>query len=231
MNYFLEFNNIRNYDLGISIVKRPNIPSPTKNRNKQEVPGHDGDYYIDLGGYSDIVIPVEFNFIEKGKNIKQTYRRVKDWINYIDNERLIFSDDPEFFYKVVDTKIDEFETVLKRKGMFRIEFTCRAYLYLIDGADFTEERNLYNQFKEPAKPLIYIEGNGIVNVTINNNAFSIPVGDYVYIDSELELAYREKDDFFNIKTGDLPKLYPGENIINYTGNVTKFEIKPRWRCL
>lgn len=230
MTYFLEFNNIRNYELGISIVKRPNIPSPRKNRSKHEVPGH-GDYYTDLGVYSDIVIPVEFNFIEKGKNIKERYRRIKEWANYIDNDKLIFSDDPEFFYKVVDINIDEFQTILRRKGLFKIEFTCRAYLYLIEGFEFTEEKNLYNQFKESSKPLIYIEGNGIVNVSINNNTFSIPVTDYIYIDSELELAYKNKNDLFNIKTGDFPKLDPGENIINYTGNVTKFKIQPRWRCI
>ncbi|EPZ61808.1 gp14 domain protein [[Clostridium] sordellii ATCC 9714] len=76
--YFLIFNNLNSkFDLGLSIVKRPNIPSPSKIKTTKQIPGRDGLVYEEEGGYSDIVIPVEFNFIEK-----TILRKDLDKLNY-----------------------------------------------------------------------------------------------------------------------------------------------------
>ena len=79
--------------------------------------------------------------------------------------------------------------------------------------------------------MIYIEATGETTITINNSTFKINVDKYAYIDSDLELAYKEKTDLFNLLEGDYPVLKDGENTISYSSNVSKFEIQPRWRCL
>lgn len=232
--YFLIFNNLNSkFDLGLSIVKRPNIPSPSKIKTTKQIPGRDGLVYEEEGGYSDIVIPVEFNFIEKN-NIKERFRQIKLWINEIQDNKLIFNDDPEWFYKVVDVKLNgDFETILRRKGKFRIDFTCRAYLYNLDADEFlniNNNDNLYNYYME-SLPLIFIKGNGEVKVSINNRKFTVPIQDYIYIDSELELVYRDLDNPFNLGTGKYPNLNKGANLIQFEGNIQEFKMKPRWRCL
>ena len=232
--YFLIFNNLNSkYDLGLSIVKRPNIPSPSKNKITKEIPGRDGLVYEELGGYKDIVIPVEFNFIEKN-NLKERFRKVKLWINDIQDNKLIFSDDIEWFYRVVDINLNgDFETILRRKGLFKIDFTCRAYQYMVDGDNpifMPNNSILYNCYLL-SKPLLKIVGNGNTQITINNKTFTVPVKDYVYVDSELELAYKYKGDSFNISKGKFPVLEKGANKITYSSNITHFEITPRWRCL
>lgn len=231
---FIIFNNINSYeDLGLRIIRRPNIPSPIQNKTTKEVPGRDGLLYEVLGGYKDIVIQIEFNFIDR-TNLKEKFRQVKAWINEIEDDKLIFSDDIEWFYKVVDINLNgDFETILKQKGLFKIDFTCRAYQYMIDGNNpifMPNNSTLYNYYLS-SKPLIKITGHGTVNVSINNHKFTVPVSDYVYVDSELELAYRDKNNYFNIKNGKFPILQKGANTITYSSNVTKFEITPRWRCL
>ncbi|MDK0695978.1 phage tail family protein [Clostridium perfringens] len=231
---FIIFNNMNSYeDLGLSIVRRPNIPSPTKNKTTKEVPGRDGLLYEVLKGYKDITIPIEFNFIDR-TNLKERFRQVKSWINDIEDNKLIFSDDIEWFYRVVDVNLNgDFETILRRKGLFKIDFTCRAYNYTIDGNSplfMDNNSTLYNCYL-PTEPLIKVTGHGEVNISINNKTFTVDVSDYVYIDSELELAYRNKGNYFNIGKGKFPILQKGTNTITYSSNVTQFEITPRWRCL
>ena len=80
-------------------------------------------------------------------------------------------------------------------------------------------------------PLIFIKGNGEVKVSINNRKFTVPIQDYIYIDSELELVYRDLDNPFNLGTGKYPNLNKGANLIQFEGNIQEFKMKPRWRCL
>lgn len=228
------FNNLNSYeDLRLSIVRRPNIPSPVLNKTTTEVPGADGLLYQVTGGYKDIVIPIEFNFIDK-TSLKERFRQIKSWINEIEDNKLIFSDDLDWYYKVIDINLNgDFETILKQKGLFKVDFTCRAYQYMLDGNNpifMHNNSTLYNCYLS-SKPLIKITGHGQVNITINNNTFTVPVSDYVYVDSELELAYRDKNNYFNIGSGKFPILQKGNNTIIYSDNVTSFEIIPRWRCL
>ncbi|WP_338658814.1 distal tail protein Dit [Paraclostridium sordellii] len=232
--YFLIFNDLNSkYDLGLSIVKRPNVPSTSKNKIAKEIPGRDGFVYEEIGGYKDIVIPVEFNFIENN-NIKERFRQIKLWINDIKDNKLIFSDDPDWFYRVVDVNLNgDFETILRRKGQFKIDFTCRGYSYMLDGNSpilIKNNSTLYNCYFL-SKPLLKIVGNGDAKITINNKTFNVQVKDYVYVDSELELAYKYKGDSFNISKGGFPTLEHGANKINYSSNINKLEIIPRWRCL
>lgn len=216
-------------DIGVSIVRRSPAILANKNINVINRVGADGDLYEDLGGRKDIIIPVECNFV--ADNPKTIFRRVKHWLNNIEDNKLIFTDDPGWFYKVVNVEIGQMEVKFKRKGEFTINFTCRGWQYSLDGDEFLEIENntmLYNEY-DLAKPLLYLEGNGEITVTINNNSFSVMLRDFLYIDSELEIAYREKTDCLNIETGDYPLLEYGENNISFTGNVNKVEIKPRWR--
>ncbi len=216
-------------DIGVSIVRRSPAILANKNINVINRVGADGDLYEDLGGRKDIIIPVECNFISD--NPKEVFRRVKHWLNNIEDNKLIFTDDPGWFYKVVNVEIGQMDVKFKRKGEFTINFTCRGWQYSLDGDEFLEIENntmLYNEY-DLAKPELYIEGNGEITITINNNKFKVMVKDYLYIDSELEIAYREKTDCLNIDDGDYPVLTYGENNISFTGNVSKIEIKPRWR--
>ncbi|NGT96495.1 distal tail protein Dit [Clostridium perfringens] len=216
-------------DIGVSIVRRSPAILANKNINVINRVGADGDLYEDLGGRKDIIIPVECNFV--ADNPKTIFRRVKHWLNNIEDNKLIFTDDPGWFYKVVNVEIGQMEVKFKRKGEFTINFTCRGWQYSLDGDEFLEIENntmLYNEY-DKAKPLIYVEGNGEITITINNNKFKVMVKDYLYIDSELEIAYREKTDCLNIDEGDYPVLTYGENNISFTGNVSKIEMKPRWR--
>ena len=219
-------------DFKVSMIKRPPVMFSSKNINVVSRYGGDGDIYEDLGGHKDITFPVECNFMCEPQKVKERFRLVKSWLNNFKDNKLIFTDDPEWFYRVVNITIDSMDVIKKRKGKFNINFTCRGYHYSLDGEFWLPIKSgtiLVNKYYK-AKPLIYIEGNGVIEVTINNSTFRVAVKDYVYIDSELEIVYREKTDCFNTDEGDYPVLDYGENEISFNGNIKIFEIKCRWRC-
>ena len=231
--FYLIFNNKNSYtDLNLRIVKRPGIPAPVKNINKAEITGHDGDLYEDLGGYADISIVVDFNFIDMD-NIKRSWRKIKSWLNNIQDNKLIFSDDIEFYYKVKNITLSELTITKKILGTFTATFICEVYSYDIAGLNSIELNNnstLYN-YLDTSKPLIKAYGGGVGTITINNNNFTVYIADYIYIDTALELAYKDIKDPANLIDGDYPTLINGENKISWDSNITKIEIQPNWRCL
>ena len=231
--FYLTFNNKNSYtDLNLRIVKRPAIPTPVKNTNKVEITGHDGDLYEELGGYADISIAVDFNFIDRD-NIKKSWRKIKAWLNNIQDNKLIFSDDIEFYYKVKNITLSDLTITKKVLGTFTATFICEAYAYDVAGLNYIELNNnatLYN-YLDNSKPILKAYGSGVGTITINNNSFTVSIGDYVYINSSLELTYKTIDTPANLQTGDYPVLTNGENKISWDSNITKIEIQPNWRCL
>lgn len=230
--FYLIFNNKKTTDLGISIVNRPSVQAPVKNVNKISVTGHNGDLYTNLGGYADITISVDFNFIDR-VNIKTSWRKIKSWLNNIQDNKLIFSDDMEFYYKVKNITLSELTITKKVLGTFTVTFVCEAYQYDINGLNYitlTNNSTLYN-YLDNSKPLLKITGNGVGTITINGTMFVVDVADYVYVDSSLELSYKDITNPANLMTGEYPVLQNGANTIAWDSNITSIEIQPNWRCL
>ena len=53
----------------------------------------------------------------------------------------------------------------------------------------------------------------------------------ITLDSELQEAYSGTTGMNGAMSGEFPTLKPGMNAISWTGNVTRVEVKPNWRCL
>lgn len=121
-------------------------------------------------------------------------------------------------------------------GKLTIEFTCKAYKYSYEGQrtlTITKPGSIFNTEGFTSKPYMKIYGSGDVTIYINSRAHSFSaIQSYIEVDSEIMNAYKG-DTLLNTKmTSDLfPKFAPGENVINWAGNVTKIEIIPRWCCL
>ena len=77
--YFLVYNSETNLDVNLLIVARPPKPSPVMEYETIKVPG--GKTLYREKGYSDIEIPVGFNFISKHPNIwDKDWRKIKRWL-------------------------------------------------------------------------------------------------------------------------------------------------------
>lgn len=220
----------RDIDIGISLIQRPNIPTPERAYRVTTVEGR-GQTYEDLGYYNDIEIPLEYNFYSE--NYNQTYRQIKKLFKY--GEQLKFSDDGEGFYKIKKITIANNLREMIEFGRFTVLVTCEPYFYFDFGQNEIELKNeniFFNDYEE-AIPMFRITGNGLFTLNMNGNIINVNVGQEVFIDVSKGRCYRKdgaiSDSSVKGRYKDL-KLLEGENTISFNGGF-KVEMTPNWRCL
>ena len=101
--------------------------------------------------------------------------------------------------------------------------------------DETKEIKVTNIGFEESKPIMTLFGKDTVEVSVNGHAqFQINIDEeYVTVNSKLQECY--KDNMYNLKNhnmgGEFPVLQPGENVITWTGTLTKLIVYPESRWL
>ncbi|MDK0564352.1 phage tail family protein [Clostridium perfringens] len=234
MFYFI-FNNKKNIDLGIKVVKRPNIPIPERNIELKSLKGRDGSLTRDYKTYNDIKISVSLNFISGENDFINKGAKIADWLYNITDNKLIFSDNDKFYYKVKKIECKDIERSLKVIGKFTVTFVCDPYKYYIDNneIEITNSTEIVSPILvESSKPLITVFGTGDINLTINNKRVQLEkVDENIIIDSVLKECYKGKGNLNYKMHGEFPKLIRGSNTIEITGTIEKIIIKANWRCL
>ena len=216
------------------VISRPTIPVPEREYDTIKVEGRDGELHRDKKTYKDIEIPISFNFVSKTPDVwAQDLRKVKKWLYSGKDNRLILSDDPEYYYKVKKAVMSDTERTAKRKGKFEIVFTCESYMYRVDGQDEKEiGEYLYNPYMK-SQPVYKIYGNGEITLEVNGNQVTAEVTEQLNIDTKLEICYNAANEISNAAlTGKYEGLYlqEGDNNFKYTEGF-KVVLVPNWREL
>lgn len=239
--YNIHFNNSNAKDIGIIAIKRPSIPVPEKNLLEKEVKGRNGSVMIDYKTYKNITKDIEFNFLES-KDFLERCRTIKKWFYNIQDNRLIESDDTDYFYKVKRVVLGDIERELKIKGTFTASFILDPFQYSKYGLDeiiLTNNFILENPYFIEAAPIINMWGEGSITLNINGNKLTVNLGQSIIINSDLGLSYRivnGNTQYQNTRLkGDYPVLIEGENKISYTlgtgARLDKISIIPNFRTL
>ena len=147
---------------------------------------------------------------------------------------LIFSSEPERKYKARVSNQIEFSYIIQHLKRFSVEFEVQPFGYdifeqkLVKTAPFS----LFNIGTFESEPIITIFGTGNIILYVNNQNISLKdITEEITLDSEAMNAYYGTTSLNNKMSGEFPKFDVGENRINWTGNVTKVEVKPNWRWL
>lgn len=226
------FNSISSDELDINVIARPQIPSPQPRIKPIDIPGAQGKQY-EIDGYEDIEIQVEFNFISQ-EDLHEKFRKCKRWINNIEDNKLIFSDNKGIFYRVNFATITSSERIVNIIGKFTVIFNCEPFSYAIEGQHeitVNNEAIIYNDGDLESKPIIKIKGEGLVTIVINGETIKANIGQNIIIDSYLDLSYKEDKtpQNNNLKCKKYPQLKIGENTVSYSGGrVDSFSIIPNW---
>lgn len=228
--FYTLIDDNKDLDIGISLIQRPNIPVPER---QYRVISREGasDVYEDLGYYSDIEIPLEYNFVSD--DYMNAFRRIKHFFKK--GKILRFSDDLGGFYKIKKIVIQNNIREIIEFGNFTILVTCDPYFYLDEGQEYIElyKGIMIENIYEETFPIFKVYGNGSVTINVNDKCFRVNVGQELTIDSKLELSYRESGVISNTSLKGLYKdlkLKEGINTINWDGDF-KIELIPNWRCL
>ncbi len=241
-NYFV-FNGHSSLELGIRIKSKNIYSSPKRDLSLVSVPGRDGELINSNKRYGNAT--VTYTCFLPAKSIEELNTKIRNV------KKMLFADadsyheltdsyDPEFMrYAVFNSKLDITDQ-LNKIGSFTITFSALPFKYLIGGLEIREINSgdvIYNPYPFDAKPYFKITGNGNLVVTISNSRgtyvyrFNNVVG-YVECDSELMNVFKgtvlKNSDF---EADNFPVFLYGENLISFSGAISKFEIIPRWRCL
>lgn len=230
------FNNKNSWSgFKIKILNKVIIPFPKKQQSVIKIPGGE-DLVIDEGDYEDITIPVHIDILDK-RIIETKYRDLKRWLSLIEDNHLIFSNDPEIFYKVKNIDIPNFETQFEECGTATINFICSPYSYFTNGIEEIELTEYLFNFGINSKPVFNIKGEGVITLIINNKEVEFNVGQELIIDVDKKLVYKKGLIQNLTKKGsweDL-KLQEGDNTLSYKiapgSRLDSITIIPNWRTL
>lgn len=231
-----DFGGKNSYDdFGILISKRPSIPSPKRRVNTINIPGRDSNLIFDEKTYEDITLTVECSVKDK-ENLVNKIDDIKAWLFETGQSDLIFSfqDDRKYIAQVVNA-ID-FKQIYKYFSEFPIIFNCRPFKYAVENSIINIIKTgtkIINIGTIESEPIINIYGSGDIVFKVNNHDISLKgTTEKVILNSVIQDCYDDKGNNLNGKmSGEFLKLKPGENIIEWSGNVTKLELLPNWRWL
>ncbi len=242
MNSFT-FNGHSSEELGVRIQSKNTYSSGKRDLSLVSIPGRDGDLVNSNGRYANST--VSYTCFIPAKTIAELstkVRNVKKWL-FADCDQYHELTDtyyPTFTRMAIFNSKLDIKDELSVVGIFTATFSCKPFRYLISALDIAEIESgatLYNPFPFESKPSMRITGSGNVVLTISNSEGTKvyrfnSVDGYVECDSELMNCFKGtvlKNSYF--VADDFPKLAYGENVISWTGSVTRVDIAPRWWCL
>ena len=219
---------------GLLIRSLPPVAMPKMRTQIEEIDGRDGD----------IVTPLGYAAYDKTVEIGLTYNYdIDDVISYFNSSgRVVFSNEPEKFYKYAIYDTIDFERLIRFRTA-AVKFHVQPFKY----SDVEGEKvfsfsgsggslTIRNSGNYKAKPNLIITGTETVNVSLNGNQiFVIDFDDSetITIDTENMNAYGADGTLKNRRiTGDYDNLVlvPGNNTISFIGTVTEIKIDnySRW---
>ena len=232
MNYFI-FAGHTSLDYKIGVEHCPSYPAGQRRTTKATIPGRDGEEVQDEGTYGNVTQPYEvwFNGVPFG-GFNAGAARIANWLlgpgGY---QKLEDSYDPETYRMALYTGPMDITNWMLRRGRATLEFDCKPERWLKGGqipVTVTSGEVLYNAWRK-AKPLLYVTGNGTLNIGTKSITISGTSGE-VTIDCDVKDAWQginNLNDNIEVANRDWPTLPPGETTVTYTG-LTSVKIVPRW---
>jgi len=225
-------NDIDTASKGIHPIDRAPVPSPEEDIEHVEIKGRHGTLTKKYA-FLDISYPLEF-YINESMPFKQAFRRAKQFL--LDAKTLRFSDDEDVHYRVKSIRIDTAENVIVKYGRFTVEFTLMPFQYEANETRTITGRTVFNNPAYESQPYIKATCSGNGKIFVNGEEIQITgINGTIEIDCELMNAYRKTTgnitNLNNHMVGDFPVFKHGNNVVEFSGAISKLEINPRWRWL
>ena len=229
-------------DYGIVVGKSPAFDKPKRKMTVFNVPGRNGSVLFPQNAFEDVVRSYDIWLAEEttedsGGEISGTLEERVDaltaWLNSKSGyQELSDNFEPEVYRLAYYSGGNNVSNEMLQFGESTLTFTCRPERFLKSGktaVTVTNGSTLTNPTKFASKPLIHIEGSGIVTITLGGATIGATVTDYINIDCERMNAYREPNENMNDKiVGTFPSLLSGNNTISIDGTTTLVQITPNY---
>lgn len=230
------FNGRSAAEMSIYIGNKSGFDIPKRSVEKVSVPGRNGDIIIDNGCYENIKITYHALLDSRSRkfgNQAEHLRKVKAWLSGGFGRYCRLSDtyDNEAFRLGAFVDVVNIKRLDDNFAECDIAFDCVPLRYLYSGENpvaMTEDGSIYNPTDITAKPIIKINAEGSVTLSVNGKEISI---NDISNSVTLDCAQLRAIDVDNYKVrGIFPEFAAGNNDISFSG-ATSIEIIPRWCCL
>lgn len=237
--HYVVYNGRPLSDFSLYISGHGTFNSAERDVKKVEVPGKSGDLIFDNGRFKNVTVTYKDAFIleddddpvsfarkmrELASFIKSSpgYHRLEDTY-HPDEYRLascVSTIDPEVYYLVA--------------GQFDLEFDCKPQRFMKSGEKsliYTSNGKIFNPSSFNSKPIIRVYGNGTLAVGEETMTISPHSQQYIDIDCDMMNCHCGAvncNGYVSLNSDDFPVLVPGPNGVNFSGNISRVEITPRW---
>lgn len=238
---YFEYKGINSLDMHLKILNDISFPSPEADIEFLEVLGKDGEVVIDNGRLKSVEFSIPVH-LRLPKNIDVGYMsgKISEWLKTdVGWHPFKFSGIRDYDYIGICYQQFDIQETLSNFGKTVITFKLKPIRRLSDDnrREILNGQSIINPVKRPGKPLIYIEGSG--PITLKNNGIDWlklnSIDGNITIDSELMTVYKGSASHFEKMLSTLRPLFPilsdKENLITWTGNITKLEIDPQWSVI
>ncbi len=205
----------------------PERISPKRRDEAITISGRHGTLTATDGTFEPYILQAEFI-------VKDLSKTDKICSHFKGEGDLIFSNNLDRKYKARVNNQIEFLRIIHSLKLFAVEFEVQPFMYEAAPAPrtLTEPTSILNIGTFESEPIITVYGQGDITLTINNlNLILNGIDGEITLNSEILNAYKDTLSLNNKMSGDFPIFSVGENVISWTGSVTKLEIMPNWRWI
>ena len=221
-------------DYGMVISEAPAFERPARKQTVYTVPGRNGSVIFQQDAWEDVVRSYTVFMTKEGKlDLTEIVDAFEGWLNSQKGyQRLEDSFEPDVFRLAYYAGGDSVTNNLTQYGEATINFVCRPERFYKSGeleVTVTNGTKMTNSTRFASKPLIHIEGSGVVTVSIGGKTIQATITDYINIDCDSMNAYRTAAENMNDKIeGNFPVIPSDINTVHITGTTTLVTIVPRF---
>lgn len=242
---WINFKGLDSRDFNLLIRTKDTYKRAERDISFISVPGRSGDVVIDNNRYKNVEIQygvrlfaTQLSNLKDNENFFYSYEEISRWLTSDGNYYKLFDSYDKMYYRKA-CLINGFNASQPHHSVadFDLKFNCKPFRYRFDGDDIIEVTNqntvIENTEIYESLPYIKIWGSGDIYLHIGGRQYNFfSVSDYVECDSESMNVYKSmisKNAYYQGTA--FPTFEAGENNISWSGNITKIQIKPRWRTI
>ncbi len=219
-------------NMGVVVTEQAQYSRPAERVDQVTVPGRPGSLTLRSTPSWDVVIYAPVCALRPDADREQVFH----WL--CGSGLVIFGSMPLYAYEARLINQIDYRSVFEGDGYmtFSPVFECQPFRRLATpepNIQMTSGGTIANPGNMPSRPLILLSGNGEVQLQVNETVIQLNVEQNIILDCDAQEAISlDGTQLLNARmSGDFPVLNPMLNSIDWSGNVSKVEIVPRWRWL
>ena len=231
LNDWFEWNGERSTEHGIFVSEQPPITVPKERSKQTTIPGRPGSLTTLEGDdvYDDLTLTATC-FIRDPVLIPS----IAGWLK--GGGTVTFANRPSGFYHARISNQIPFEKILRGNPhrSFAVNFRCSPpFWYVNNPAEVTISNGsavVVNPGSVYSEPIFHVYGSGDITLIVNDTFIELEgIEDSIVLNSVIQEAYQGETLLNEKMEGDFPVLKPGNNLISWSGDVSRVVIAPNWR--